>query len=407
MSLWFANALLILLTLFFLLKSLITKPVKQKEPQQEPYRKLLADRLSEVDREYAVDLIDKREYTQAKHETEASYQIRNDSQARGDITRTPVLAIATTLLFIIAATIFYFSYSDGYRMMLDQRQSTATMEDFTAMMSTFEQHLEDQPQDNETRLLFASSKYLLSDFASAVSEYRQLAESNALNDINDWINYADALLRSDNVSQSEIVLKAFDRTLTSDPDHQRVLFFSGLLRFEREEYLAALKHWQHLLALIPDKTSKIYEELQQLIVKTQNKIGDKTRDAKEKKVISDEVGDAANSEMIEVTVSVAESLRASVDPNDTVFVYARAIGGAPMPLAVVRLTASNLPAEVKLDDDNMMVAGMSLKNFDQVEIVARISKQGRAKSSPGDFIGVISPVSIGQSVAVEIANIIE
>ena len=67
------------------------------------------------------------------------------------------------------------------------------------------------------------------------------------------------------------------------------------------------------------------------------------------------------------------------------FVFARAVGGPPMPLAVKRLTVADLPAEVSLSDADAMMPQLRLSGFPQVELVARVSRAGNAIS--GEWIG--------------------
>jgi cytochrome c-type biogenesis protein CcmH len=59
-----------------------------------------------------------------------------------------------------------------------------------------------------------------------------------------------------------------------------------------------------------------------------------------------------------------------------------------MPLAVTRLTASQLPATVTLTDAMGMVEGLKLSSFPRIVVGARISTSGRANASPGDLEGL-------------------
>jgi cytochrome c-type biogenesis protein CcmH len=69
----------------------------------------------------------------------------------------------------------------------------------------------------------------------------------------------------------------------------------------------------------------------------------------------------------------------------SVFVFARAVTGPPMPLAVRKLSSEQLPALVQLTEEMAMFPGMSLKDFSEVVLVARISESGVANPSPEDF----------------------
>jgi len=63
-----------------------------------------------------------------------------------------------------------------------------------------------------------------------------------------------------------------------------------------------------------------------------------------------------------------------------------------MPLAVHRLTRAALPVTVVLDDSMAMMEGMTMSNFDQLEISARVTKSGSAISQQGDYIGRLDVV---------------
>ena len=101
---------------------------------------------------------------------------------------------------------------------------------------------------------------------------------------------------------------------------------------------------------------------------------------------------ASDGRQLQVLVEVAESV--DVDADAEVFVLARAIGGPPMPLAIQKLARSDLPGLVMLDEKMAMIQGMGLADFDEVQVVARISASGGADISPEDFEIVSSPIDM-------------
>jgi cytochrome c-type biogenesis protein CcmH len=84
-------------------------------------------------------------------------------------------------------------------------------------------------------------------------------------------------------------------------------------------------------------------------------------------------------------------LKDKVEPGDSVFVFARAASGPPMPLAVKRLTVADLPAEVSLSDSDAMMPQLKISGFEQVQLVARISRSGNATA--GEWIGRSPPLA--------------
>ena len=88
---------------------------------------------------------------------------------------------------------------------------------------------------------------------------------------------------------------------------------------------------------------------------------------------------------ITVSINLDANLRSQVAPSDAVFVYARAMQGPPMPLAVKKLTVGDLPASISLSDSDAMMPTMKLSSFEQVVVGARVSKSGNPVAQAGDF----------------------
>jgi len=57
------------------------------------------------------------------------------------------------------------------------------------------------------------------------------------------------------------------------------------------------------------------------------------------------------------------------------------------PLAVTRRRVAELPLTVTLDEGMAMMPGRSLRDFDQVYVVARVARSGQPQASSGDLEG--------------------
>jgi hypothetical protein len=78
-------------------------------------------------------------------------------------------------------------------------------------------------------------------------------------------------------------------------------------------------------------------------------------------------------------ISLSRKAALLVRPEDTVFVFAKADAGQPMPLVALRKTVADLPLDFALTDDMAMMPDASLADFDKVVVIARVSRSGRAK----------------------------
>ncbi len=116
-------------------------------------------------------------------------------------------------------------------------------------------------------------------------------------------------------------------------------------------------------------------------------------------------GDAAAS--VQVRVSLASALAARAAPDDTVFIFARALSGSRAPLAIARRQVKDLPLDITLDDSLAMNPALRISTTQQVVVGARVSKSGNAMPQSGDLQGLSAPVAVGaRGVALQIANVL-
>ena len=102
-------------------------------------------------------------------------------------------------------------------------------------------------------------------------------------------------------------------------------------------------------------------------------------------------------------VGISAELAARIGPGDTLFIFARAVEGRRLPLAIAKRQAQ-LPAAFTLDDTMAMSPQMKLSVFGAVIVGARISKSGNATPQPGDLIGqsaVVKPDAQGLRIVID------
>jgi cytochrome c-type biogenesis protein CcmH len=201
------------------------------------------------------------------------------------------------------------------------------------------------------------------------------------------LRYADALAMTQGGQMAGEPFELVKRALQLKPDDTTGLWLAGLGYEEQGQYEQAVQHWRKLETMMQDDPASL-NEVRNLIARAEKKLGRtvtvETTPAKPAAVS----GIALN-----VTVSLDAALQDKVSAEDTVFIFARAMEGPPMPLAAVRKQVRDLPLTVTLDDSMAMMPQMKLSNYAKVLIGARISRSGTPTAQSGDLTGEIENVA--------------
>lgn len=118
--------------------------------------------------------------------------------------------------------------------------------------------------------------------------------------------------------------------------------------------------------------------------------------------LSNEPTPGASDVKIQGRIALADEAQARVLPADTIFVFAKGIGGPPMPVAVIQKSAAELPFEFALSDDHSIMRGVSLSNFEEVVVGARVSRTGDATGSVSGLHVQEIPIVVGDGGFIEL-----
>ena len=77
-------------------------------------------------------------------------------------------------------------------------------------------------------------------------------------------------------------------------------------------------------------------------------------------------------------VELSPDAASRVNPDDTIFIFAKESASQRMPVAALRKPATDLPIEFVLTDTHVMVPGTHLADFETLVVTARVSRSGLA-----------------------------
>jgi len=281
--------------------------------------------------------------------------------------------------------------------------------------------MEQNPEDLEGWMMLGRTYFAMAQpqrALNAMAKAYGLAPENP--DV--LVAYAEAIAASNDNELGGRPAELIQAALKIDPKHSSARWLEGLASFQANEFARAAEQWSELLTTF-DPQGEEAAELHPYITEARTRAGmDPEQASKPESTLSADAGldtappapsapreegraaseQPAASASVTVEVSLAETLQPKADEDDSVFIYAKAIGGPPMPLAARRAHVGDLPLTVILDDSMAMTPAMKLSGFPEVTVGARITKSGQAMPRSGDLEGEVGPVQPGRTGSVKV-----
>jgi len=280
--------------------------------------------------------------------------------------------------------------------------------------------LKEHPDDARGWSMLGRTYSVLGRFPQAKEAYQHVIDLRP-QDAQAYADYADASAMANGGKLEGEPEKMIERALQLDPDNAKALSLAGTLALRRGDAALAASRWERALRGV-EPASDMANQIQAALNEARQRSGPASLAASSAPSqagaadprtstsgIATAAGDAAaRAPSVKVHVSVSTALRARAAPDDTVFVYARAVQGPKAPLAIQRLRVRDLPLIVTLDDAASMSPALRLSTATEVVIGARISKTGAALAQPGDLQGLSPAVAVGaHDVRVEISDVVK
>lgn len=250
------------------------------------------------------------------------------------------------------------------------------------MVHVLQRYLQGEPDNGDGWFMLGVS-YLELRMPEAAAEAFERAYRQTPERLQVRLAYAQALMLSNSGQLTPESRTLIQAVLNEQPNHEGALLMLAAGAFESGELATAQETLTRLRGLRLAQHGPQDKALAEL---------DRSLAAVTERLRQQQAQGTQAAAPLVVTVRLAPALAAKVQPQDTVFVFARALNGPPMPLAVVRKPASALPMVVSLDDSQAMAPGLRLSAFPDVVVEARVSRTGNARATAGDLTAVALPV---------------
>jgi cytochrome c-type biogenesis protein CcmH len=387
MSFWIVVIALLALALVILLVPLIRSSRAQLGDQRQQQNIQIArEKKQQLEAQLADGEIDQAAYDSAFLDLQTSLALELDSsEADIEKSRGKWMAVVVFLAIPVTSVALYLIYGE-YRVIENpelvqavprQQAAAAPQMSLDEMVVAIKEKLRANPEDAEGWFMLGRALMGKQQYNEAVTAFQR---SNDLIGDEPGILFAlaDALAMQNNgnlLGEPEALVK---RGLELAPRFPNGLWLAGMAAEQRQDYRAAHAYWTQLLPLIADNPGSV-SEIKGLIAMLEEREPE----------LATMTGNGAG---LNLVVDISADLKSRSSPGAAVFVYAKAMQGPPMPLAVRKLQLSDLPVTLTLSDDDAMMPTMKLSTFDQVIVGARVSSSGKPVAQAGDFYTEIEAV---------------
>lgn len=389
---WIAASVLLLISLAFVLLPAWRGRQQQTEEDRTALNvALYQERIAELARQESEGELSAEQLAAARDE--ATRELLDDTAVRpereGRLGRAVPVVLGGLVPMLALGLYLHWGASDKLAVSYRLQTPATTSEE---MMDRLQQVVKVQPESTEAWYLLGRAYMAQEKPALAAQAFEQTVK-HAGRDPELLAQWAQAQYFANNKQWTPALQAQTEEALQGNPNDVTALGLLGIVSFEAQDYNQAIQYWSRLVAQLPE--------------------GDPSREAIEGGIqrarglggVADSVTEApAQVAEIAVTVALAPELAEKVKPEDSVFVFARAEQGPPMPLAVKRLTVADLPTALTLSDTDAMVAGMNLSSFPKVVVMARISRAGAP--TQGEWVSELFPVAVSKGAKANVELLI-
>ncbi|NBF08294.1 c-type cytochrome biogenesis protein CcmI [Pseudomonas sp. Fl4BN1] len=387
---WLAAGLLLLIALSFLLIPVLRERRAQREEDRTALNvALYEERVAELHSQQQEGVLSAEQMDSGR--AEAARELLADTEGNGPVRTSrlgkPLPLLAALLVPILGLGLYlHFGASDKVELTREFAQAPQSMDEMTRRL---ERAVAAQP-DSAEGLYFLGRTYMAQDRPADAAKIFERTVALAGRQPELLGQWAQAQYFADNKQWSDKVRGLTDEALKADPNEVTSLGLLGIAAFEGGRFQEAIDYWKRLQAqLPPDDNSRA--ALQGGIDRASEKLvasGGK---------VATEPATKPNGALLKVRVDLAAELKAKVQPDDSVFIFARATQGPPAPLAAKRVTVADLPVTVELGDADAMMPQLKLSNFPEVQLVARVSRAGQPTA--GEWVGRSQPLASSTTAA--------
>lgn len=399
----------ILLLLIIIWAHYLTQNRKEKAIdnsfRDETNVRLYHEHKAEIEKDYKQGSLDQESYEYLVAELEQSLlqDIQDNASEANQITnKTSSLSIVwpiTISLFILIFSVGMYNERGSMELIVNTPKSQGNHQNLDEQqriiveIQKLKKATEQEPQNSDAWYSLGQALVGIGEFEDALTSFDKVIEIDG--DQADLFGAkAQASYYKNEQKITEEVQYYIDKALSLDANDPSTNILLGMNNFINKNYQQAIDYWQVIVN--ENRPSVNVEALKGAIVEAQNRLtftGGK---------VNDNINDAGPQLTLQVSVTEEILSILSEGEDKVVFIYAIPAEGSRMPLAAIKVKASDLPINVVLNNQTAMTPQAKLSDVETVNIYAVISDKGGAGIKSGDFKAELTGVNVETKAPIEL-----
>jgi len=308
-------------------------------------------------------------------------------------------------LFVLVFSIAFYLNSGAYqnltnneRVSAEQPNNLDQQQQAINKIKELQQLTISEPENSDAWYSLGQALVAIGEFKSAIKAFDQVV--NIEGEHADILGVKAQAAYYDNDQQIDsTVQQLIDKALALDPLDSSTNILLGMHNFINQNYQDSIIYWQKVVDSARPNVN--INALSEAINEAKSRLSltgkEQINTTKNNDTLT--TGPQLN---VEVTLSDEVLAKISQGEDKTVFVYATPTDGQRMPLAAVKINASDLPLLIVLNDASAMTPQAILSSVEKVHLYAVLSEGGGAGIKKGDYKAQVNNVSVSTKTPIKL-----
>ncbi len=278
-----------------------------------------------------------------------------------------------------------------------QQSANSQQNQALAQINQLKNYIKNNPQNGEAWYSLGQSYVAIGGFTEAISAFKQVVAIEGEHaDLFGAI--AQALYYQNQQKITAEVQEYIDRALALDVNDASTNILLGMHNFIAENFQGAISYWQ--IVINANNPGVNINALKEAVTEARYRLNENTTRGLKQPASNNNI----SGPQLKINVSLSDVVIAQLADQDdrVVFVYAVPTNGQRMPLAAVKLKASDLPDVIVLNNSQAMSPENTLSSVKYAHVYAIVSKEGGVGIKSGDYKAEALNVDVNRSDTLEL-----